>query len=529
MYSPSTSFSAVAGPATADCSQNLFNPTFTITTVCQSPEQLSGPPVKQGPTAGLLELPGLIARYWETFINENDVVTALEKLLFLLSDKFLQETQTSELLIILNNFGVLVNKTTLPPALAVARVRLDAYTQQLIETTWDRIASECKLAGKSDRLKLLLDELSYLNLNPAQMRRVLLEMKESLNVPMSKLSPLMKPFKVTLSEKMEKWVKENLKTASRAGKPLDILIALLQQPGYEDCHWAELKSALDNVGLRMSDDMIKLAQTAFRTKIAERQQRWFDRCRRRKHKETRQEWLISLLSQNGRPGMDGPQFWLLLYNAGAETSMATVRNVMKLRGIAQDQHIAQVKSRWDAINRGKNISNINQLMLLLLCLIHEDIPLPQLHDAMELACVPADRTELGQIHETVRTHVSREEVARFRVIYHSTPTFGTPYEQMVRMLSQCDKLPEVTAAKALRLLWDSKFYPANFAEVARALAEAQGKDRIPASQHEQLDLEWLGPSTLHFAALETTPISSLEQWYDGPEQQLKWPRDQELG
>ncbi|ORM87961.1 hypothetical protein HA50_28915 [Pantoea cypripedii] len=547
MYSPSTSFSAVSGSAAVGCVQNPFNPPFAITTVRQSAQQLSRTPVKKSPGAGLPELPGLITQHWETFIKENDVVTALEKLLFLLSDKFLQETQTSELLAILNNNGVQVNKNALPPALAVARVRLDAAIQQLIETTWNRIARECHLAGKCERLKLLLDELSYLHLHPAQMRRGLLAMKDHLNVPLPKLCPLMKPFKVILSEKMEKWVKENLKVASRAGKPLDILIALLQRPGYEDCHWAELKSALDNAGLRMSDDMIKLAQTAFRTKIAERQQRWFDSCQRRKHKETKQEWLLSLLSQKDRPGMDEPQFWLLLYNAGSETSMTTVRNVMKLQGIAQDQYIAQVKSRWDAINRGKNISNINQLMLLLLCLKHQSIPLQELHDAMELACVPIERTELGQVYEAVRTHVSREEAARFRIISHATPVFGTPYQQMVRMLGQWEDLPELSAAKALRLLWESKFYPASFAEVIMALAEARGEETAPASPHERLDLEWLGPSALHFAAVEVvdTPalIPSLEQWYDGtmasghdndvnfrlnPEQELKWSLDQEL-
>ncbi|WP_313688252.1 hypothetical protein [Pantoea sp.] len=534
MFSPSTSFSAVSGSAAAGGALDPLTPPFAIATVRQSPAQLSGPSVKNIPTAGLVELPALIAQHWERFINENDVVTALEKLLFLLSDEFLQETQTSELLIILNNNGVLVNKTTLPPALAVARVKLDAATQQLIETTWNRITRERNQAGKCERLKQLLDELSYLNLNPARMRRGLLGMKDSLNVPLPKLCPLMKPFKVNLSERMGKWVKENLKIAYRAGKPLDILIALLQLPGYEDCHWAELKSALDNAGLRMSDDMIKLAQTAFRTRIAERQQRWFDSCRRRKHKETKQEWLISLLSQEDRPGMDEPQFWLLLYNGGAETSMATVRNVMKLRGIAQDQYISQVKSRWDAINRGKNICNINQLMLLLLCLKHENIPLPQLHDAMELACVPIDRTELGQIYEAVRTHVSREEAARFRIIHHSTPAFGSLYEQMVRMLSQCEALSQITAAKALRLLWESKFYPTSFAEVARALTEAQGKYRIPDSRVL---------NQTYTAMSATTLVPSLEQWYDvamvsdndndvtfllDPEAELKWSLDQEL-
>ncbi|QGY31740.1 hypothetical protein CUN67_22415 (plasmid) [Pantoea cypripedii] len=499
--------------------------------------------MKDAPTAGLPELPALIAEHWETFVNENDVVTALEKLLFLLSSKFLHETQTSELLNILNNLGVQVNKTTLPAALAVARVKLDAATQQLIETTWNRITREYGLTSKCERLKRLLDELSYLHLQPAQMRRGLLEMKDSLNVPVPKLCPLMKPFKVILSEKMERWVKENLIVAARAGKPLDILIALLQRPGYEDCHWAELKSALDNAGLRMGNDMIKLAQTAFRTRIAERQQRWFESCREKNHKETKQEWLASLLSQTDRPGMDEPQFWLLLYNGGAETSMTTVRNMMKLHSIPQDQYIAQVKSRWDAINRGVNISNINQLMLLLLCLKHESIPLPQLHEAMELACVSIDRSELAQIDETIRTRVTREEVARFRIIHQSTPTFGTPYEQLVRVLRHCKNLHENNAAKALRLLWESKFYPASFAEVARALAEARGEIAPP----ERLDLEWLGPSSLHFDAVEVvdTPalIPSLEQWYDGamasghddevsfllnPEEELKWSLDQEL-
>jgi hypothetical protein len=544
MYSPSTSFSAVSGSAAGvPHGQYPLNPPFAITTVCQSPEQLSRPPVKKKPTAGLLELPGLIAQHWETFVNESDIVTALEKLLFMLSDKFLHETQTSELLNILNNLGVQVNKTTLPPALATARVKLDVAIQQLIETTWNRIGRECQLTGKCERLKRLLDALSYLHLHPAQMRRGLLEMKDSLNVPISKLCPLMKPYKVILSEKMEQWVKDNLRVASRAGKPLDILIALLQRPGYEDCHWAELKSALNNAGLRMGDDMIKLAQTAFRTRIAERQQRWFESCRQRNHKETKQEWLASLLSQTDRPGMDEAQFWLLLYNGGAETSMTTVKNVMKRHGIPQDQHIVQVKARWDAINRGANISNINQLMLLLLCLKHESIPLPQLHEAMELACVSIDRSELEQIDETVKTSVSREEAARFRTLCHSTPTFGTPYQQLVRVLRQCKNLHEISAAKALRLLWESKFYPASFAEVTRALAEARG-EVVP---HERLDLEWLGPSTLHFDAVEVvdTPalIPSLEQWYDGamasghddeesfllnPEEELKWSLDQEL-
>lgn len=545
MYSPSTSCSAVSGSAAAGCSQSLPHQPFAITGVSQSPEQLSRQPVKKSPTAGLPELPGLIAEHWKTFVNESDIVTSLEKLLFLLSDEFLQETQTSELLVILNNNGVLVNKTALPPALAVARVKLDAFTQQLIETTWNRIGREYNLAGKCERLKLLLDQLSHLNLHPAQMRRGLLEMKDSLNVPVSKLCPLMKPFKVILSEKTEKWVKENLKIASRAGKPLDILIALLQQPGYEDCHWAELKMALDNAGLRMSDDMIKLAQTAFRTRIAGKQLGWFAGCRPRKHKEAKQEWLASLLNQKDRPGLDAPQLWLLLYNAGIETSMTTVKLVLKLHGIAQDQHIAQVKSRWDAINQGQNISNINQLMLLLLCLKHEDIPLPQLHEAMELACIPVDRSELEHVDQAVRTIITREESARFRIVFQSTLTFGSRYEQMVRLLSQWEDLHQLTAAKALRLLWEIKFYPANCAEVFMALDDARAHRTPASSASERLDLEWLGPSTQHFAAVEeTTLLPSLEQWYEGtlasghdddvsfilnPEEDLKWSLDQELG
>lgn len=262
------------------------------------------------------------------------------------------------------------------------------------------------------------------------------------------------------NERLLQWIRTNLTTVTSQGSSLDQLIALQKIPGYQDCSLESLTHAVRRAGMKVSRDIVKLAQTAYRVKITEAQQKWFDVCWKKVSGITKKERLASLLSQPGRPLIKATELWLLLYNSGQRMGLTTVRNMLAAATVQITQtQIKLVNDAWNSLDHCHATSIVTQLIRLLLHLENRTRLQPvEVLVALTERNVEVNTTAMGHAAAAVRAEFTQSDVDWIKIAWPGIDKELPQFMQMMDLLNQYPDLDDITPGKMLRLLWEIDQY-----------------------------------------------------------------------
>jgi hypothetical protein len=446
-------FSLTAASASLAATPSAANPatsrpgqlTAHIASISQSPQSFGQ---KRG-DAALNALKTQFKTHGQEIFATGSQVRQVEKLLSKLSIKHVRQLSAIVVYRFLES-QVHVGLPTVESALTVLRASVSREHQALIKATWEKLHCQNEKISKYALAMRLQQELSHLELRPAQFRRALLDADDIPDITI--LCQAATALNIDVKEAEVEWVTHNLRTLRRHHHcQMDLLVALQCLPDYQEMTPMKLFVLIGLAEETMSLPLVKLSQSAFKAQPTTEQQQWFNRNWVNAATGTKWEQLINLLCREPAPAMAVADLWRLLFNAQVSMSMSLVRNALKF-----SVHLKEmVQTHWHMVCPAGDMTQLKHLGMLLFSLKNSNIRPAQALSALKIAGLPAADDELsGLCLSAYKSILLTEDLNWIRRVWPPLSMLDLPQQQKLQLLRQQGCPQGMTAARLLRLLWE---------------------------------------------------------------------------
>lgn len=436
--------------------------------------------------------------HWPSLPRKGSKVSQMEKLLSRLVDLQVLDIKSitaKQLLSVLHDCKINIKITTVITALSTLRAEVSPQNQQWFNDHWQ------KVSHKIGKTKLALAQLVEAlrkegcpEMTPSEMRRALLNIGEDICIATLCHALALLHTSVT-KEQVERIKTLWQQVADGNSHKMDQLITLILLLDYQrrPMTTVELKMALAEAEIAISDDMIRNAQAIARTQVTPQQQAWFDAHWSTTFGDTWGDILENLLHKQGRPLITPPQLWLLLVNANVKVSFSAVRHAMSADRTVHNatlnrEQIQSILNRWQALAATGSITQVRRLGTLLL----EGITPGELKLALRSAGISASHVAMGLAMAAVNTTLTHAEVTWFKTSWAtlSRPPQVSIQGRLIMLLSQPECPPDLTQSKLQRLLWevDVDVCISTLSHILRAAGRHPGAT-LPASLDQGKDTQ----------------------------------------
>ncbi|WP_416411694.1 hypothetical protein [Pantoea sp. App145] len=399
------------------------------------------------PSRCLTALQADFSSWWDRVPKDGSMVARLEILLSLFPPPDIEGFTTKQLHTLLCNHHVNVGMSTVENAITLARAKVPAKRQALVNTLWQQPPRQPVVYERIQRLLSL-------GLSSSQLRRGLWNIGEDVDIT------LINQARVTLKEQTvaqeTAWITANMHHIKDHDSIMAMLVRLQDLPGYQHKTSLILRNALKNAGIAVSIQTVRQARALFKTQPSQRQKDWFaaNWPEISQQVTTRGERLTMLLNCPGRPNMTTPELWRLLHNAHVDIGISMVRKAMMLVIAQPTAHKQQVQLYWHQIGAGGRITLVKRLWLLLRQLENSDITWPQIHLALKESGEEVSDATMDHALAAFRTLIKPDELAWIRAVHHRIPERETERNKIIALLRHKECPKRITASKLLRLLWE---------------------------------------------------------------------------
>ncbi|MDF7660216.1 hypothetical protein PUG81_14670 [Erwiniaceae bacterium L1_54_6] len=410
----------------------------------------------------LKALQAQILAHWPSLPHKGSKVSQVEKLLLRLVDLQVLDIKSitaKQLLSALHQCKINLKITTVITALSTLRAEVSPQNQQWFNDHWQ------KVSHKIGKTKLALAQLVKVlrkegcpEMTPSEMRRALLNIGEDICIATLCHALALLHTSVT-TEQVDRVKTLWQQVAEGNSHKMDQLITLILLLDFQHLPMTsvELKMALAQANIAISDDMIRNAQAIARTQVTPQQQSWFDAHWPTTFGDTWGDILENLLHKQGRPLITPPQLWLLLVNANAKVSFSAVRHAMSAdrtvhNATLNQEQIQSILGRWQALAATGSMTQVRRLGTLLL----EGFAPGEIKLALRSAGISASHVAMGLAMAAVNTTLTHAEVTWFKTGWArlSHPPQVSVQGRLVKLLSQPECSLDLTQSKLQRLLWE---------------------------------------------------------------------------
>ncbi|MDE1190240.1 MAG: hypothetical protein PW844_27890 [Pantoea sp.] len=451
--------------------------------------------------ADLKALQAQILAHWPSLSHKGSKVSQMEKLLFRLVDLQVLDIKSitaKQLLSVLHDCKINIKITTVMTALSTLRAEVSPQNQQWFNDHWQKVShkiGKTKLALA--QLVEVLREEGCPEMTPSEMRRVMLNIGEDICIA-TLCQAIALLHTVVTAEQVERVKMLWQQVADGNSHKMDQLITLILLLDYQRTPMTsiELKMALAQAHIAISDDMIRNAQAIARTQVTPQQQVWFDTHWSTTFGDTWGDILENLLHKQGRPLITPPQLWLLLVNAKVKVSFSAVRHAMSADRATNDatltpEQIQSILNRWQALAATGSMTQVRRLGTLLL----QGMTPGELKLALRSAGISASHVAMGLAMAAVNTTLTHAEVTWFKTSWAtlSRPPQVSVQGRLIMLLSQPECPPDLPQSKLQRLLWevDVDVCISTLSHILRAAGRhpAGGSLPVPVDQAKDTQLE----------------------------------------
>ncbi|MEG3126972.1 hypothetical protein SC171_05315 [Pantoea cypripedii] len=406
--------------------------------------------------ACLEALKARFAVYWANVPEQGSIVSRVETLLFQFEQQDLLGITARELREVLLENNLRINTTTASSALATARVEVPAQEQQWIDAHWENASHK---PGSQAWLQSLLQLEGCPDLKPSVMRRALLNVGVSISTSM--LSDIAVATKVQVPARHETLIKAWWDSFAEEDCLMSKLVMLLRLPAYQQLAVTvrQLQVALGKIGVKVSREMMISARAAFRSKISQQQQAWFDANRAMFAGYTLGDKIENLLRHGKPPQMMPAQLWNMLRNAGEQVSFAMVRQAM--RGVKAAANVIVTADQEQVIIAAwhklcqSNISLVKLLGTILIQYGHLGITSVHLKQALNRADISVSNVAVGLALAAVKAAPTAEELSWIRPAWANINHEKMMEFRIRDLLTQSGLAQEITPAKLQRIMWEA--------------------------------------------------------------------------